>query len=144
MSDQFAMVPRAFSDRFFAAISAFYACDGQSWPPPVTWWQPGCLDGFAETVLFRYLHASGVPYRTYFMFEYFITRGVLGGWCTLGHQMFGDVCQILTSAGEFRSPFSGWVVDLYSSSACLEGVPACFVLSVIDGLTSACGWWRRQ
>lgn len=108
MSDHFAMVPRAFSDRFFAAIGAFYACDGRSWPPAESWWQPRCRGGFfEETVQFRHLHASGVPYRVYFMFEYVITRGALGGWCILGQHTFGEACQLLELAGEFRPPFTG-------------------------------------
>lgn len=100
------MVPRAFSDRFFKAITAFYACDDQSWPPPVPWWQPVCGGGFEESVLFRHLHAFNVPYRYYFMFEYEIARGVLGGMCQLGQTIFGEVCTLLERVGAFRSPFN--------------------------------------
>lgn len=121
MSDQFAMVPRALSDRFFAAITSFYECDGKSWPPPVSWWQPGCRIGFEESVLFRHLHASQVPFRTYFMFEYTITRGELGGVCYLGHVTFGEACNVLAHTGEFRPPFNKWVY---------------VVQNVIDELTS--------
>ena len=106
MSDQFAMVPRNLAERFFSAITAFYACDGRSWPPPVTWWQPGCRVGFEESVLFRHLHASGIPHRTCFMFEYIITRGGLGGVCVHGESAFSEACGLLGLAGAFRSPFT--------------------------------------
>ncbi|CAM9453584.1 unnamed protein product [Ectocarpus sp. 12 AP-2014] len=128
MSTNFALVPRAFSDRFFSAVEAFHACDdgnGPSWPPGEAWWQPGCGEygqengngsgnvhsggnlhhsprggpaggggdfelrdwddggifhdnrgggrgeGFGESIVYRHLHASGVPYRPYPMFEYY-------------------------------------------------------------------------
>ena len=106
MSDQFALVPRDFADRFFAAMSTFYACDGQSWPPPVSWLQLGCGQGFEETVLFRHLHAARVPYRNYFMFEYVIARGSRGGLCYLGDVTFGEACNVLEHAGEFRPPIT--------------------------------------
>lgn len=106
MSDQFALVPRALSDRFFAAVRAFYACDGQSWPPPASWWQPGCLGSIGESVLFRHLHATEVPYRTYFMFEYVITRGAYGGLCFNGGVAFHEACNLLQLARAFRPPFN--------------------------------------
>lgn len=119
MSDQFAMVPRAFSDRFFNAVAAFYACDGQSWPPSVAWWQPGCRCGFEESVLFRHLHASDVPYRYYFMFQYKITRGALGGACHLAQVAFDEPCNLLTVAGAFGSPLNRCVRVHHELLACL-------------------------
>lgn len=107
MSDHFAIVPRAFSDRFFGAISAFHACDGQSWPPSVSWWQPGCGMGFEEISLFRHLHAEGVPYRFYFMFEYVITRAGRGGECHKGRVAFEEACGMLAYVGELRPPITG-------------------------------------
>ncbi|CAM9268601.1 unnamed protein product [Ectocarpus fasciculatus] len=128
MSTNFALVPRAFSDRFFSAVEAFHACDdgdGPSWPPAEAWWQPDCGEhgqengngsgeihsggnlhhsprggptgeggdfepkdwddssmfhdhrggsrgeGFGESIVYRHLHASGVPFRPYPMFEYY-------------------------------------------------------------------------
>lgn len=106
IADQFAMVPRAFSDRFFKAITTFYACDEQSWLPPVPWWQPVCGGGFEESVLFRHLHASDVPYRYYLMFDYKITRGELGGMCQLGQAVFVEACTLLEMVGAFRSPLN--------------------------------------
>ena len=106
MSDQFALVPRDFADRFFAAVSTFYACDGQSWPPPVSWLQRGCGQGFEETVLFRHLHAARVPYRNYFMFEYVITRENLGGVCTQEDVTFGEACNLFEYTEEFRFPIT--------------------------------------
>ena len=147
MSDHFAIVPRAFSDRFFAAMSTFYACDGQSWPPAEPWWQPRCRGGFfEETVQFRHLHASGVPYRIYFMFEYVVTRGALGGWCILGHRTFDEACQLLALAGEFQPPFTRWVVGWCggavvgwrSSSVHFRGRRRCLVADLVDGLIVVC------
>ena len=106
MSDQFALVPRDLADRFFAAISAYYACDGQSWPPPVSWWQPECGQPFDEGVLFRHIHAARVPYRLYYMFEYTIVRGSRGGLCQLGDVTFGEACGFLSYTGEFRPPIT--------------------------------------
>eukprot|EP00752_Nemacystus_decipiens_P007447 g6656.t1 len=81
ISDDFALVPRAFADRYFSAVSAFYSCDGHSWPPPEPWWQPDCSGGggFQESVLFRHLHVNNVAYRPYTMFDYYTNGGGSGG-----------------------------------------------------------------
>lgn len=108
MSDHFALVPRALADGFFSAVEAFYACDGSSWPPQESWWQPGCHGmGFEESVLFRHIHASGVPYRYYTMFEYVVTRGASGGVCYLGGSVYTPACNVLGLSGALREPFSG-------------------------------------
>lgn len=75
ISDDFALVPRAFADRYFSAVSAFHSCDGGSWPPREAWWQPDCGGGgFQESVLFRHLHANDVAYRPYPMFGYYTVQ----------------------------------------------------------------------
>lgn len=130
MSDQFAMVPRAFSDRFFNAVTSFYACDGQSWPPSVSWWQPGCRIGFEESVLFRHLHASDVPYRYYGMFQYKITRGALGGACHLAQVAFDETCNLLGIAGAFASSFNRYTyVHVQRSTSCLPSSDSGFLSS---------------
>lgn len=106
MSDHFALVPRAFADRFFLAVSAFYACDGSSWPPPTSWWQSECDLAFEESVLFRHLHVANVPYRFYSMFEYIVTRAEQGGRCHVGAYIYVTACSILEAAGMFQLPFS--------------------------------------
>ncbi|CAM9671496.1 unnamed protein product [Ectocarpus sp. 6 AP-2014] len=105
ISDHFALVPRAFSDRFFTAVKTFYTCDGQSWPPTVSWWQPECSGGFDESVLFRHLHTSNIPFRYYFNFEYIITRGELGGKCHLGETLHSESCSILKLWNAFQSSY---------------------------------------
>lgn len=74
ISDDFALVPRVFADRYFSAVSAFYSCEDGAWPPPETWWQPNCSGGgdFQESVLFRHLHATDVAYRPYPMFDFYV------------------------------------------------------------------------
>ncbi|CAM9356811.1 unnamed protein product [Ectocarpus sp. 13 AM-2016] len=107
MSDHFALVPRKFSDRFFSAAKTFYACDGRSWPPPSSWWQPECATiGFEESVLFRHLHASEIPYYFYPLFDFVITRGVIGGVCKLGFIVYSEVCSILGLWNALQPPFS--------------------------------------
>lgn len=111
MSDHFALVPRSFSDRFFAAITTFYACDGSSWPPPTSWWQPDCHGrGLEESVLFRYLHAAEVPYRSYSMFEYVVTRGERGGQCDFGKDAYMTACSLLGIANVLSPQVSRWVL----------------------------------
>lgn len=76
ISGDFALVPRAFAERYFSAVSAFHSCDAGSWPPREPWWQPDCGGGggFQESVLFRHLHANDVAYRPYPMFDYYIVQ----------------------------------------------------------------------
>lgn len=113
MSDQFALVPRALSDRFFSAVAAFYACDGVSWPPPVSWWQPDCHGmSFEESVLFRHIHAVGIPYRLFSMFEYVIVRGEGGGVCKLGTSDYIHTCNVLVGLSTgilLKPPLDRWV-----------------------------------
>ena len=45
------------------------------------------------------------------MFEYVITRGVLGGVCYMGHVTFEEACNILSHTGEFRAPFNKYVLE---------------------------------
>lgn len=107
MSDHFALVPRAFADRFFGAVSTFYKCDGASWPPPVSWWQPAYKSlGFEESVLFRHLHVAEVPYRFYSMFEFVLARGSWGAQCDLGSSTYTTACNLLGMSDILRPPFS--------------------------------------
>lgn len=126
MSDQFALVPRALSDRFFSAIGAFYACDGVSWPPPVSWWQPDCHGmSFEESVLFRHIHAVGIPYRLFSMFEYVIARGEGGGVCKLGTSDYIHTCNVLVGLSTgmlIKPPLDRWVYACRVVSALLAGI----------------------
>lgn len=107
LSDHFALVPRAFSDRVFMAVTAYYACDGSSWPPSAPWWQPGCNgQGFEESVLFRYLHASGVPYRLYPMFENVVARGRMDDACRVEEGTYTMACGLLKLAHLLPVAFS--------------------------------------
>lgn len=104
MSDHFALVPRAFADRFFNAISTFYACDGVSWPPPAWWWTPACAkSGFEESVLFRYLHFVDIPYRHYSRFEYNQVRGGAGGLCKTGAGEYRTICNVMDISSTLSS-----------------------------------------
>lgn len=95
-------MPRAFADRFFLAVTTYYTCDGESWPPPTSWWQPACMGmGFEESVLFRYLHNAQVPYRFYSQFQYALARGVWGGKCDLGASNYIAACNLLSMAEMF-------------------------------------------
>lgn len=108
MADHFALAPRALSDRFFATINGFYACDGVAWPPSSSWFQPECFGtAFEESVLFRHLHATDVPYRFYSMFEYMVTRGSRGAFCDLGAAVYLPACTTLGVWGAFNETFSG-------------------------------------
>lgn len=103
MADHFALVPRAFAERFFLAIAAYYECDGESWPPPASWWQPACGGmAFEESVLFRHLHKELIPYHFYPHFEYAIARGTRGGKCDLGSSTYITACNLLSMANMFR------------------------------------------
>ncbi|CAM9145497.1 unnamed protein product, partial [Pylaiella littoralis] len=100
VSNDFALVPRSFADRFFSAVSAFHSCDPGSWPPQEPWWQPNCSgnngdssggggggggsSGFEESILFRHLHATDVVYRPYPMFEYCVVQHSGSGCCGEG------------------------------------------------------------
>lgn len=118
-SDDFALVPRAFSDHFFSALSTFYACDDESspsWPPSNSWWSPHCDGkGFEESVLFQYLHASGVDYRMYPMFDYVLAHHVtLDGGRQSGKQCgkrksgyFTSTCLLLDAWGLLPPSLSG-------------------------------------
>lgn len=100
VSDYFALVPRAYADQFFDAISAFYDCDNSSWLPPESWWQVGCMmAGFEESMLFRYLHAADIPYRHYPRFEFNLVRGASGGVCNSGGADHRVACTLLNMAG---------------------------------------------
>lgn len=108
MADHFALVPRRLADPFFLAISAYYSCEGPSWPPSTAWWQPACLGmGFEESVLFRYLHDAQIPYRFYSQFGYALARGGRGGRCDLGASNYMSACNLLSMAGMFWPPSSG-------------------------------------
>ena len=110
-SDDFALVPRVFSDRFFSAVSTFYACDESSaWPPGESWWNPHCDGkGFGETVLFRHLHALEVDYRTYPMFDYVPTLHEKSGKnCdTRESAYYTSACILLGTWGLLPASFSG-------------------------------------
>ena len=107
MADHFALVPRALSARFFAAVNGFYACDGETWPPKPSWFQPECFaNSFSESVLFRHLHATNIPYRLYSLFEYVITRGSQGGVCDFGASAYILACTTLGIGRAFKESFS--------------------------------------
>lgn len=108
-SDDFALVPRAYSDRFFSTISTFYACDSSSWPPTGSWWNPRC-DGksLGESVLFRHLHASEVDYRVYPMFDYVPTlHEQEGSKCAKKKSAYASACVLLDTWGLVPPSFSG-------------------------------------
>lgn len=107
MSDEFALVPRAFADRFFSAIEAFYACDGSSWPPSESWWRADCNgEDFEESVLFRYLHAMEIPYRVYPMFDYTTISTKDGGNCSLDKGTYSTACILLGTSDLLPPSFS--------------------------------------
>ncbi|CAM9175760.1 unnamed protein product, partial [Scytosiphon promiscuus] len=109
MSVNFALVPRAHSDRFFSIIEAGNTrdVDDSKWREE---WDAraqesrGGAEGFEGSVLYRYLHAKNIPHRPYPMFEYYSMQPK-GISCETNTANYATVCLLLDFTGFLRAGY---------------------------------------